>query len=226
MLTITLVSLVVALAAGFVAWRSLRREQLRATARISVLAAAIDDAPAFDSPFRDEAIDWPEESASSSVLLSVPTLGTIAHPSLQRRLLTAGIGLAVVLAIVVLIAMSGGRHTPPAARAAAPHVKSLELLSVRAAREGATLAVTGLVRNPANEPLNAVTAVVTAVDAQGRPVGDGRTALAALSPGQESQFVVTIGDVGGVARYRVSFRGATGVIRHVDRRIDRTGNES
>jgi hypothetical protein len=130
-----------------------------------------------------------------------------------------------VLAVVVLIAMTGDRHEAPTP-VLPPHTESLELLSLRAARDGATLAVTGVVRNRADEPLNAITAFVSAVDAQGRSVGSGRSPLAALSPGDESRFVVTIARVSGAARYRVSFRGATGLIRHVDRRVERTGDQS
>ena len=43
MLTITLLSLVVAAASGFFAWRTLRREHLRSSARVASLAEAIDE---------------------------------------------------------------------------------------------------------------------------------------------------------------------------------------
>jgi hypothetical protein len=51
--------------------------------------------------------------------------------------------------------------------------------------------------------------------------------LTAIFPRRESRFVVTIADVDEAARYRVSFRGATGVlIRHLDRRAGRTSDVS
>jgi len=112
------------------------------------------------------------------------------------------------------------------ARIVSPHAESLELLSLDASRDGSTLAVTGVVRSRAEEPLTAVTAVISAIDAKGRPVGRGSVPLAAIRPRSESRFVVTISDVNEAARYRVSFRSATGVIRHVDRRIARTGDVS
>jgi hypothetical protein len=71
-----------------------------------------------------------------------------------------------------------------------------------------------------------VTAVVSAIDAKGRPVGRGSVPLTAIMPRGESKFVVRITDVNEAARYRVSFRSATGVIRHVDRRAGRTSDVS
>jgi hypothetical protein len=226
MLTITLASLVVAAASGCIAWRSIRREHLRAEARVASLASAIDSSPARDNSALDDAFEWfgPEEDPTAPV---ATIFEEDAHPAAQRRpLLTAAAGLAVVLAVVVLIAMTGNRYDAAQPPVVSPRVESLELLSLRAAREGASLAVTGVVRNRADEPLNAITAIVSAMDAQGRAIGSGSVPLAALSPGHESRFVVTIARASGVARYRVSFRGATGVLRHLDRRADRTSDMS
>jgi len=132
----------------------------------------------------------------------------------------------VVVAGIVLIAMVSDRYEPPPVRVVSPHAESLELLSLDASREGSTLAVTGVVRSRAEEPLTAITAVVSAIDSKGRPVGRGSVPLDAIRPRSESRFVVTIPDVNEAARYRVSFRSATGVIRHVDRRVARTGDVS
>ena len=224
MLIVTLVSLVVAAASGFIAWRSVRREHLRIDARVALLSSAIDSSTTRDTAALDDAFDWFGQEAEPPVpvaeLFDEPT-----HLARRRPLLTAGIGLAVVLSVVVLIAMSGDRYDTPAPALVAARSESLELLSLSAARDGATLAVTGHVRNRAAEPLNGITAVVSAVDEQGHAVGSAHAPLAALLPGRESRFVVTIARVSGVARYRVSFRGATGVIRHLDRRTDRS-NES
>lgn len=83
------------------------------------------------------------------------------------------------------------------------------------------LTVSGLVRNPSQGvAVNGVTAVVFAFDRTGAFLASGRAALdfSALSPGDESPFVVNIANVADVARYRVTFRSGSGVVRHVDRR--------
>ena len=228
MLTLTLISLVLAAASGFIAWRSVRREHLRADARVAWLASAIDSNPTSDTIAFDDAIDWfGQEAEPLAPVASIFDEHDEHTHAIGRRnpLLTAGIGLAVVLSIVVVIAMTGDRYDTPAPVVPA-HRESLELLSLRAARDGATLAVTGRVRNRADEPLNAITAVVSAIDADGHAVGSGSAPLVVLVPGRESRFVVTLSRVNGVARYRVSFRGATGVIRHLDRRADRVSDVS
>lgn len=233
MLTITLLSLVVAAASGFVAWRSLRREQLRSHARVASLTAAIDERsrpaparrPAFDATFdarTDPVLEFSDEASAGSA----PTLTFEAienEPSLRRRLLAVVAGAAVVVAGVVMIAMMSDRYEAPAPRAAAtPQTEALELLSLDASRDGATLAISGLVRSRASEPLTSVTAVVSAIDPKGRPIGRASVPLAAIMPGRESRFALTIADAAEAARYRVSFRGPTGVIRHVDRRTARS----
>jgi hypothetical protein len=219
MLTITLLSLVVAAVSGFVAWRSIRREQLRADARVASLAAAIDGIalPAHIADTTRSLDDSPDFNSEVGEM----TFEAIDQPSMRRRLLLAVGGACVVVAGVVWIAMMSDRYEPPAQRVVSPHAESLELLSLQAARDGGTLAITGLVRSRADEPLTTVTAVVSAIDAKGRPVGRGSVPLTTILPRRESRFVVTIGNVSDAARYRVSFRSATGVIRHVDRRAER-----
>jgi hypothetical protein len=220
MLAITLLSLVVAAVSGFVAWRSIRRENVRADARVASLATAIDGValPAHIADSTRSLDNWSDFASEQSEI----TFEAIDPPSVRRRLLLAVGGACVVVAGVVWIAMMSDRYEPPPQRVVvSPHAESLELLSLQAARNGATLAITGLVRSRADEPLTTVTAVVSAIDAKGRPVGRGSVPLTTILPRHESRFVVTIGDVGEAARYRVSFRSATGVIRHVDRRAER-----
>jgi hypothetical protein len=241
MLTVTFVSLLVAAASGFVAWRSIRREHLRADARVASLAAAIDDAPALGCaadpyPALEDAFEFGSEDSfdlprtDSSPDAQAPTLtfeATGPHSSVRRPLLTMATGAAAVVAVVVLIAMTGDRYDLPTQPIMSPHAESLELLSLHATRKGSTLAVTGLVRSRTEEPLTTLTAVVSAIDAKGRPIGRGSVPLTAIFPRRESRFVVTIADVDEATRYRVSFRGATGVlIRHLDRRADRTSDVS
>jgi hypothetical protein len=228
MLTITLLSLVVAAASGFFAWRALRREQLRSSARVASLAVAMDEGAlplrAFEAGLSFEPSD--EFRSEEPVPGATLTFEAMDQPSIRRRLLSVVIGACVVVAGVVMIAMMSDRYEPAPARIVSPHAESLELLSLNASRDGSTLAVTGVVRSRAEEPLTAVTAVVSAIDAKGRPVGRGSVPLAAIRPRSESRFVVTISDVNEAARYRVSFRSATGVIRHVDRRVARTSDVS
>jgi hypothetical protein len=236
MLTITLLSLVVSAASGFFAWRTLRREHLRSSARVASLAAAMDASmlpplraietgPSFEQTddFRSEGIDFRDEPPVPATL----TFEAMdMQPSVRRRLLSVVIGACVVVAGVVAIAMMSDRSEPPPARVVSPHAESLELLSLDASREGSTLAITGVVRSRAEEPLTTITAVVSAIDAKGRPIARGSSPLAAITPRSESRFVVTIQDVHEAARYRVSFRSTTGVIRHVDRRAARTSDVS
>lgn len=225
MLTITLLSLVVAAASGLFAWRSIRREHLRSNARVAALAAAIDDT-SFASPAADTAwtLDPSLDFRSEAGELTFEPLG--AEPTIRRRLLTVVGAACVVVAGVVWIAMMSDRYEPPARPIVSPHAESLELLALDATREGSTLAITGLVRSRAEEPLTTVMAVVSAIDAKGRPIGRGSVPLTAILPRRESRFVVTIADVTDAARYRVSFRSATGVIRHVDRRTGRPNDVS
>jgi hypothetical protein len=97
----------------------------------------------------------------------------------------------------------------------------LELVSLRHERKGASLSITGLVRNPgAGAIVEELAAVVFLFDQQGNFVTSGRAEadFKKLSPGDESPFVVTLGAPTTVARYRVSFRNEAGVVPHVDRR--------
>jgi hypothetical protein len=234
MLTITLLALVVAAVSGFFAWRTLRREHLRSSARVGLLASAMDEgglsfrafetAPSCESSddFRSEGNEFRSEEPVPAAILTFEAMDM--QSSIRRRLLSVGIGACVVVAGVVMIAMMSARYEPPpaAARVVSPVAESLELLSLDASRDGSTLAVTGVVRSRTEEPLMSVTAVVSAIDAKGRPVGLASVPLDAIRPRSESRFVVTIQDVNEAARYRVSFRSATGVIRHVDRRAART----
>jgi hypothetical protein len=126
--------------------------------------------------------------------------------------------------VVVVAAAMGNRSTGAAASAAVAAEKApLELMSMRHTREGTTLTVTGLVRNPpGGAQARRVTAVVFAFDRTGGFTASGRAPLdfVVLEPGDESPFVVTIPNVTEVAKYRVSFRTEDGMMRHVDRRAE------
>jgi len=100
----------------------------------------------------------------------------------------------------------------------------LELMSMRYQRQGTTLTVSGLVKNPSSGlAVNDVTAVVFAFNRNGAFVSSGRAPLdfSALAPGDESPFIVNVPNVTDVARYRVTFRSGDAVVRHIDRRSNR-----
>jgi hypothetical protein len=198
---VTVASIVAAVALAFYAWSLQRAEQRRSDARVRALAAAIDGS-AMHAPAM---FDRDEDAAVQG-----------------RPLLKVAVGFAMAVGIIVIIAMTGDRHsTPSAAQAAAeqPAHDSLELLSMRHRRAGDVLTITGLVRNPGTAP-GPITAVVFAFDRDGGFVASGRAPLefATIAAGDESPFQVTIPDVRDVGRYRVSFRTTAGVVRHVDRR--------
>jgi hypothetical protein len=199
---VPLISIAVTAAALAYAWHVGRAERLRSAARVASLAAAIeghtDDTPA-------------------------PMFARGAGSMVQSRpLLKVAIGFGMAVFIIVVVAMTGDRREAPAAAVDAPPrtAEALELLSMRHARDGESLTVTGLVRNPAPAAPGVIMAVVFAFDRSGGFVASGRAPLefATIAAGDESPFRVTIPDVGDVGRYRVSFRTEDGVVRHVDRR--------
>jgi hypothetical protein len=200
---VVLISIAVTAAALAYAWHVGRAERARSAARVAALAAAIDG---------------PGDGAPD------PMFARGAGSMVQSRpLLKVAIGFGMAVVIIVLVAMAGDRRETPAAAAGeapAPTADALELLSMRHARQGQALTVTGLVRNPAPSAPGAIMAVVFAFDRSGGFVASGRAPLefATIARGDESPFRVTIPDVGDVGRYRVSFRTDDGVVRHVDRR--------
>ena len=200
-MTILLICVVVTAGALVYAWHVGRAERLRSAARVASLAAALDGhADGAPGPmFAREA-----ESMVQS------------HPLLK---VAAGFALAVF--IIVVVAMTGDRREAPVpAGTPAGTADALELLSMRHAREGEALTVTGLVRNPAPSAPGVIMAVVFAFDRTGGFVASGRAPLefATIARGDESPFRVTIPGAGDIGRYRVSFRTEDGVVRHVDRR--------
>ena len=209
-LLISIVAVAFALFFAALAWRLSRDERARSAARVAALGDAIDDAtrtgpshhvdvqPAFLSP------DRPASPRGGVFKLAVAGV--------------AGVALIVMLATLGTNLSRRGPSTP--ATAAATRDGSLELLSMRHAREGETLTVTGLVRNGGSSPASRLIAVVFTFDRSGNFVASGRAPLefVSLPPGDESPFRVSIPNVGDVGRYRVSFRTETGVVRHVDRR--------
>jgi hypothetical protein len=206
LLVLSITAVVAAIAATAYAWRIARTERLRSDARVAGLAAAIDGTSA--------------EADTTSMFERAPRSGLQGRP-----LLKLGVGFAMAVLVIVLIAMSGDRHatsadeTQPVA-SGQPAAPALELLSMRHTRSGDGLTVTGLVRNRGAADAASIVAVVFVFDRAGGFVASGRAPLefGSVALGDESPFKVTIPDVKDVGRYRVSFRTPVGVVPHVDRR--------
>jgi hypothetical protein len=196
-------SILLAAALAAYAWQLARADRRRSDARVAALAAAIEGTAADGT------------DAAPAMFDSGPPSAVRGGPVLK---IAAGFAMAVFL--IVVIAMSGDRRQAPAAAAAAAEHGALELVSMRHERAGDALTVTGLVRNPGAAAPGAIMAVIFAFDREGAFVASGLAPLefAAISAGDESPFRVTVPDVQDVGRYRVSFRTAAGVVRHVDRR--------
>lgn len=209
LVTFTLAALAAAAGFGAVVWRSRVEARRRSAARVSALAAAIGGP---DPGTHGGAAARPVAVTS---MFATTSGGAVRGRPLMRM---AVVG-ALAIALVVIAAMANRNHAEPvAARAdAAP----LELVSMRHTRDGGTLTVSGLVRNPrAGAPLTRLSAVVFAFDRHGAFIASGRAAVdfTLLEPGADSPFVVTVPDAAGVGRYRVSFRTEAGMLRHTDRR--------
>ena len=206
LLVLSITASVAAIAATAYAWRIARTERLRSDARVAALAAAIDGTS--------------DEADTTPMFERAPRSGLQGRP-----LLKLGVGFAMAVLVLVLIAMSGDRHSTAAeerqtAATGQPAAPALELLSMRHTRTGDGLTVTGLVRNRSAADTASIVAVVFVFDRDGGFVASGRAPLefGSVALGDESPFKVTIPDVKDVGRYRVSFRAPAGIVPHVDRR--------
>ena len=244
LLMLTTLSLAAAAGFGFLSWRVGREEREREQARVAALTTAMTGpsavrgrdetappslrglgatGPRLGEAFPSEA-DAPETQVAVGSVFDRATEGLRGRPAIKA----AVIGAMVVT--IVIGALIGARMSDNAAASTTPTRREavatnasapLELMSMRHQREGRTLTVSGLVRNPSQGvAMNGVTAVVFAFDRSGAFLASGRSALdfSALGPGDESPFVVSIPNVLDVARYRVTFRSGSGVVRHIDRR--------
>jgi hypothetical protein len=226
---VTFIAVAVAIVAAAYAWRIANAERQRSDARVAALAAAIDDdGPAEAGRHTDS---YPAEAGlhAEKADAGLPTPSGMferaPRSGLQGRpLLKLGAGFAMAVMVIVLIAMSGDRERAsadgPRVSAQVPARHELELLSMRHARTGDALRVTGLVRNGGAATSSSIMAVVFVFDRDGGFVASGRAPLefSDIARGDESPFQVTIPDVKEVGRYRVSFRTQAGIVRHVDLR--------
>lgn len=233
MLVITAVSLVIAAGASAVAWRVTRAERQRSAARVAALAAAagVDAAPARRTP--DEARPAAEAPGALQDFMPahagapVTSGGMFAAPvpdsgsgHRQHGLLAAAVVAAVVVGGGSLVLLVSGRA--PVASEAAAQVP-LELVALSHTRTDGQLVVSGLVRNAGTDrAVDQLEAHVRVFDAAGIMIAT-RSAPAdtpALGPGQDTAFVVTLGEATTAARYRVSFASRGTMLAHVDRRTN------
>lgn len=207
LLALLVVSMASAVGFGGFAWHLLREERQRSAARVAALSSAIDAAtPAAPTPGVSE--------------LFAPKSSAAAHGNPFIKV-AVGALMAVVLIVVIASANRGPDAAGARANARSGVSAPLELISMRHTRDGDTLTVSGLVRNPrAGADATRVTAVILAFNRAGAFVNSARAPLdfTTLEPGDESPFVVTVPSAADVGRYRVSFRTDSGVVRHVDRR--------
>jgi hypothetical protein len=239
LLTLTTLSLAAAAGFGFLSWRVGREKRLREQARIAALATAMTgpsavrgrDEAAPESMLRGfQAFSSEAEAAEPQVAIGSvfdrATEGLRGRPEIKVAVIGAMVVTIVIGAIIgarvsdnAAASTATRRHEAAAVATTAP--APLELMSRRHQRQGTMLTVSGLVRNPPQGvAVNGVTAVVFTFDRSGAFLASGRAALdfSALGPGDESPFVVNIANVADVARYRVTFRSGSGVVRHIDRR--------
>lgn len=218
----TLISLAVAGAMSFLAWRVVREERRRSEARVAALAVELGPAD----------LDLPpgEAGASSAGSMFTFVQPVAALPRLTVVVLAGALVVGSGAVLLVAVGRGGEAHAGPASAAtaadasvsAAPQTShALELVALGHERERDQLTVRGVVRNPmSGSPITDLTAVVLVYDREGGFLTTGRAPLQtpALSPGGETSFLVTITGAAAVGRYRVSFRSRDRVISHVDLR--------
>lgn len=218
MLVITVLSVLTAAVSATLAWRVLRADRRRRAARVAALAAAagvLKPEPAVAAA-----------PAIAAVLAAAPTRGLLGASvsdsgsgGRQRTLMGGAAAFAGALLVVTGVWLVGGRAS---GGAPASVQVPLELVSLSHSRADGTFAVSGLVRNPAaGTPVHELEADVRVFDAAGIMIATkaARVDLTDLGPGQESPFVLPVGEALTAARYRVSFRSGGAMVPHVDKRV-------
>jgi hypothetical protein len=238
LVTVTILSMGMAAALSVIVWRLLRDERRRSDARVAALAAAAAapvasafpprrDAPRTDladalakaGRRHDDELPLHEQPVTSGAMFVTAPEPT---PWWNRLAVMAGVALVITSAVLFGLAAKDRARVGTESAASAPVSPGLELLSLRDARDGDALTITGMVRNPRGAALRSHVAVTAyAFDDKGAFLASGRALLdvTALAGGDESPFLVTVPAAAAVARYRIGFRGEDGrVISHVDRR--------
>jgi hypothetical protein len=224
-LLITLVSLTLAGGMATVVARVLREERRRSDARVAALSRmAMDDFLPEPEPASAPAAFPLEPSAETPLVASTGMFEEAAPASpWGARLTIAGVLLSIVLVVFVSTSFrSPAIGSRPGSRQAEMTTSPLQLLALGHTQNDGSLTVAGRVQNPRDgQPVSSLTATVFLFGQDGSFLTSGRSPLdvPALAAGVESAFAVTIPVHGAVARYRVSFRDASGrPVAHVDRR--------
>jgi hypothetical protein len=221
LVSITALSLILALAMGVVLFSVLREDRQRSDARVATLAAA---SAKFDLPLAHRDLEAPREP-DPIVRTSNDLFAVSSEPSPWVRRLGVAAALAVVIGGIGYIVLPA-RSAEPSTSAAAPQSLPLELLTLSHSTQPSGLTISGTVYNPRGAaPVSEVFAAVVLFGPDGNFLTSARAPLdfTTLRAGEESPFVITVPVAGVVARYRVGFRAADGsVIAHVDRRADAT----
>jgi len=225
LVSITALSLILALAMGVVLFTVLREDRQRSDARVAALAAA---SARFDLPLarRDpEVLREPDRIVRTSNDL----FAVSSEPSPWVRRLGVAAALAVAIGGLGYLVLPAGSAEPPAS-AAAPQNLPLELLTLSHTTQPSGLTISGTIYNPrGGAPVSQVSAAAVLFGPDGNFLTSARAPVdfTTLRPGEESPFVITVPVAGVVARYRVGFRAADGsVIAHVDRRADATAAQN
>jgi len=233
LVVVTLASLALAGALLVYVLKLSREERDRSEARAAALAELLEaQAPAEPAPSRDpeplprierhavialEPIEAGEQSRTADLFASATAAPARDHA--MRRMLAPAIGVAIVgLALTSVYLWNRPAAVHQSTEAAA---RPLELVTLRHQRQGDTLVITGLVRNPPDATaVKGLVAMAFGFDKQGTFLVSGRSGLdfPQLKAGEESPFSIVIPQAGGVGRYRVSFRTDAGIVPHVDRR--------
>ena len=223
LVSITALSLILALAMGVVLFTVLREDRQRSDARVAALAAA---SARFDLPLASRDAELLPE-ADQIVRTANDLFAVSAEPSPWRRRLGVAAALAVVISAVGYVVLPARTAAPSAAAAQAV---PLELLSLSHTQQPSGLTISGTVYNPRGAtPVSQVFAAAVLFGPEGNFLTSARAPLdfTTLRPGEESPFVIAVPVAAAVARYRVGFRSADGaVIAHVDRRADATTAQS
>jgi hypothetical protein len=195
----------IAIAASLSVWRSRAGERRRSDARVAALASVIDPAREGDpTPLFD---------AKSAVT--------------THSLVKFGAGAAVVGALIFIVAIVSDAREPRGAdpaHSADVDATPIALVTMGHVRRGDSFVIHGIVRNQGARRIDGLYASIVALDAAGQTVATGRAPIEeqSLAPAESSRFDVRLDGVRAVERYRISFRGPEGVVRHLDVRSHAT----
>jgi hypothetical protein len=231
LVTVTVVSLVLAGVMAVVSRRVIQLDRRRSDVRVASLrAAARERAMAYGAEtglLEHPTVCGPADSTGAEVSGVSPALFAERGSSHGARVFVAVaiasvIFMAVAVASMVLSTRSARADAGSSlAPAVTPAALPLELLALDHVREGSVLAVRGRVRNPASAlAMKDVVAVAYLFDRTGGRLGVSRAPVGetVLEPGAESRFEILVPDAAPVARYRVTFQVNRAAVPHMDHR--------